>query len=76
MKLAGQRFRSKATYQLGRVVKTSQSHIFITFNKGNDDPLKLSFEDFLKYCYMNDEMEEEVKNRINNKRVYTSTIKT
>ena len=67
MKLAGQRFRSKATYQLGRIVKTSQKHIFITFNKGNDDLLKLTFEDFLKYCYMSDEMEEEVKNRINNK---------
>lgn len=67
MKLAGQRFRSKATYQLGRIVKTSQKHIFITFNKGNDDLLKLTFEDFLKYCYMPLEMEIEINNRILNK---------
>lgn len=76
MKLAGQRFRSKATYQLGRIVKTSQKHIFITFNKGNDDLLKLTFEDFLKYCYMSDEMEEEVKNRMENKSDNVLSIKS
>lgn len=64
MKLAGKTFRSKATYKLGRIVKTSQLHLFITFNRSNDDLLKLSFEDFLKYCYTSEEVENEIKSRI------------
>ena len=68
MKLAGQRFRSKATYQLGRITKTSQSHIWISFNKTSDDSLKLTFDDFLKYCYSNEEVEQEVRDRIEKQR--------
>lgn len=64
MKLAGQSFRSKATYQFGRITKTSQNHIWISFNKTNDDSLKLTFNQFLELCYTSEDVKEEVQNRI------------
>lgn len=64
MKLAGQRFRSKATYQLGRITKTSQNHIWISFNKTSDDSLKLTFNQFLELCYTSEDVKEEVQKRI------------
>lgn len=64
MKLVGQRFRSKATYQLGRITKTSQCHIWISFNKTSDDSLKLTFNQFLELCYTSDDVKEEVLKRI------------
>lgn len=64
MKLVGQRFRSKATYQLGRITKTSQSHIWISFNKTSDDSLKLTFQQFLDLCYTSEDVRQEINERM------------
>lgn len=68
MKLVGQEFRSKATYMKGRIVKTSLNYLFINFNKNNEYLLRISFEDFLKYCLCSDEVKEEVLSRIEKQR--------
>ena len=64
MRLAGQEFRSKATYMKGRIVKTSQLHVFVSFNKSNEECLKLTFDKFLELCYCSDEVKEEIIKRI------------
>lgn len=68
MKLVGRTFRSKATYYKGRIVKTSLNHLYINFNKLDDYLLEISFEDFLKYCYCEEDIREEVLKRIEKQR--------
>ena len=69
MKLVGQRIRSKATYQLGKIIKTSQLHIWITFNRNDDEGLKLTYDKFLELCYTSESVVNEVKERIEKQRI-------
>ena len=64
MRLAGQEIRSKATYAKGRIVKTSQLHIFVSFNKTNEDCISLTYDQFLDLCICSDEVKEEIIQRI------------
>lgn len=54
---------SKNTMAKGKITACSQSHVFVTFIE-EEDPIKITFEQFLKNILCDKETKEEIERKI------------
>lgn len=63
--------RSKNTYEKGQLIKITENSVIVSFVKNNEESISISFEQFLKNCWCDEETEKIIREKMKN--VDTST---
>lgn len=63
--------RSKNTCEKGQLIKITENSVIVSFVKDNQETISISFEQFLKNCWCDEETEKKIREKMEN--VDTST---